>query len=567
MRRFALTLLLCASVGTVTAAHVELDLERANEVFPPVVEPEATNFNFLGQPFGFDAAGQPTPLSGPFGHSGFAPLGGPAPPQVFSFLDSPTNPGPDTGASQMDGSFPERITRAEDLFSVEIRFRDGSRFRSETHLVGDELRLIPYAEGHRATDASGREFRSDTFLSEHFAPGALGYVIKHQRSQNRVLDVTALESAREEIKLQDRHVGILVGVQSTDGLGVITLNNPQDYEEGRFGDKHHVGDYPMILARPRLPDHLPPSSRRAFIDNIRTMAVALNTVSHFPDDYNGGDPLSASTLEAIQTIVARLIQAVAGNPSAQAFFEDTSNYMYCSELAYLATSAGLQVPLNWACVEPLGIERSIWKRFQEEIARHNANRAESFFIANNRNPHIGKVELASEDHLAGLLPAWKYAEKAGIEAPTLALPPMTMADMLDAFMRLYFQREKRGERFAAEQALILAEMKRGLFELLDLDADSEAGKAVDHFYGRVVEAVGREYPDYETFRRKIAPLLQEAREMTGGNGIQYFTPPSLFHLALKGMLPEPGLLGLDYVGHGIHFSLVRIRGRVQNPRR
>lgn len=55
----------------------------------------------------------------------------------------------------------------------------------------------------------------------------------------------------------------------------------------------------------------------------------------------------------------------------------------------------------------------------------------------------------------------------------------------------------------------------------------------------------------------MTPLLDQARQITGprGDGNGLFTPPSLFHVVAQGKQPG-GLLGLEYVGHGVHFSLV-----------
>src|SRR6185503_13977656 len=103
------------------------------------------------------------------------------------------------------------------------------------------------------------------------------------------------------------------------------------------------------------------------------------------------------------------------------------------------------------------------------------------------------------------------------------------------------------------------------YEAMALDklppgAESDAIKAkVDQLFEALVKVVSTSYADYATFRSKLEPLLQQARQMTGpraDNGVGLFVPPSLLHVVAQGKNPG-GLLGLEYVGHGLHYSVVQ----------
>lgn len=480
-------------------------------------------------------------------------------PSLFPFFASLTLLEP-----RVAEGFPDNITKVEDLFTIRVYFGDGMQFDAPTHLFGPQVNIIPYGDADVVKDAGGHEHKGDEVVSQYFPPGSVGFAIKHHRSFNRVLRITkesGVEGSTDDIKLQDTHVEIVVGVDRGGRAGVVTINNPQDYQEGGFGDEVASGDYPMIFAKPIFPPYVPVNVQQALIDNIRTMAVGFNTVSKFPKNYNGGDPLGASSPEKIRQHVKMMVQAVAGDRSARSFFERDENKMYCAELAFVAASAGMLVPLNHNTVISLGVSEGQWSAFKREVRLHNERNENrpSFFVKNNENKKIRFVRLADLDSLDALRPVAEYSNAPDIESQKLAFHPMTMADIVDGYLRLILPRKELGEDLAPYQAELLAHMKPGLLQMLSVEPESGPGRSAGQLFDEIVAVVGRKYPSYDEFRRELEPLVVRARAMTGNSSSGLFTPPSLFHLVLKGINASDGLLRLQYVGHGLHFKMVRER--------
>jgi hypothetical protein len=81
-------------------------------------------------------------------------------------------------------------------------------------------------------------------------------------------------------------------------------------------------------------------------------------------------------------------------------------------------------------------------------------------------------------------------------------------------------------------------------------------------YGRMIAIIGKSHASYAAFRAELDPLMEEARQISGprgGGAAGLFVPPSLLHVVAAGHY-SGGLLGLEYVGHGVHYSLVRPKG-------
>lgn len=498
-------------------------------------------------------------------------------------------PGHETAPDGNTNGFPYQITHAEEAFTLQLQL--GLKvYNVGSHLFGGKVVPIPYGDGEVVNDAAGNPHRGDATAAQYFPPGSVGFAIKHHRPVHRVLrmemeantNLTPADLAnkglttppavgrepdfglaKEEIKLQDTHIEIVVGVMREGQPGVITVNNPQDYQEGGFGDEETPGDYPMVFTKPVLPNYVPEKVRPLFIENIRTMAVGFNTVSKFPPNYDGGDPLAAHTPDKVRENVKMMVKAVAGDEEAQDYFRRPENFMYCAELAFVSTTAGLLVPLNQKNMEQLGVTAEEWRKFQAEVAKHNLHDPEqrSFFVRNNRNFHLHLIQLADLSQLENLKPVADYAPEAkrAAEAQKLAFQPMTMADIIESFMRLNFPRHEMGEDLAPYQARALVMMKPGLLQMMALDPASLQARGVSALYDQIVAVVEKRYPSYDAFRAALAPFMQRARGIAGpiGTGQGLFTPPSLFHLVLKGMHPEGGLITLQYVGHGFHYSVVK----------
>ena len=464
---------------------------------------------------------------------------------------------------------------AEDLMRIAVTV--GPRtIIADTHLFGVPVNVIPYDDTDNATDAAGTLVgRGDGVIAQYFAPGEFGIAVKHHRPQYRslALDNGDPDAMKEHFKLQDTHIEIVVGVEDRDGApGAITLNNPQTYPDasnpGRFGDDH----YPMIFLKPVYPAYLDDAQRSAFNDNMRSMALGFNAVSNFPGNYNGGDPLAARSPDLVRTHVAQMVRAIAGDEEARLWFREPQNLIYCAELAFVSMSAGMIVPLNTSHIEPL-VGPEVWSAFQEQVAMHNRGES-SAFTSLNGNPRARHVLLTvAPDNLA---PVSAYAPSGSGAENQLAFQPDTMADIVEQFLATHLPRRELGEELAPFQGAALLAMKPGLLEAMTLDqvpllsdedmanapqdqlAALTARRQVEQLFMALVTTVSTDFGTYEEFRRNLEPLLGQARRVTGprdGSGNGLFVPPSLMHVVAQGRHPA-GLLGLSYVGHGFHYSMV-----------
>lgn len=444
------------------------------------------------------------------------------------------------------------IEKPEDAFVVDVDLGE-VQFTAPTHLFGGPINVIPYADGDEVADAEGEIMeRGDEVIAQAFAPGVIGFTIKHHRPSNRTMTPHDIESdIKEQVKLQDTHIGIVVGVVRDGQAGAITLNNPQSYEGGRFGSP----SYPMILVKPDWPDYLPSGYQWHFNDNTLLMMAGFNAVSNFPGDYNGGDPLAAHSVENLEEHTAMMVRAITGDTEAQAFFQDPANLVYCAELVFLGTSAGLHFPLNADTMVPL-VGEEVWGDFVAEVEKHQ-NGESSAFVEMNSNPLIDLVPLTlpPED----LKPVYEYAPNPSELSDRLAFVPMTMADIVQQFLRTHVPREHLGEQMAPVQGQLLAAMKPGLLESMAMDELDESDPrrvAVDELFDAVVEVVSTPHASYGEFLANLEPLMEQARQVTGprdDSGTGYFVPPSLYHVVAQGKHPG-GLLGLNYLGHGVHVS-------------
>lgn len=446
----------------------------------------------------------------------------------------------------------------------------GKTIPAPTHLFGENVNVIPYSNEDRVKTADGRSLaRGDSIIAKVYEPGQVGIAVKHHRSEHPTLDLDTADAARmkEHFKLQDTHIEVVVGVKRDGSRGAITLNNPQGYEDGAFGDEH----YAMIFLKPVYPSYLSDAQKKAFENNVRTLLVGFNAVTDFPGDYNGGDPLGARNPEKVREYVKQMVLAINGSQEAREWFTKKENMVYCAELAFLSFSAGLIAPLNDATMVPL-VGDAEWKKFQDLMKKHNAGEATPFTDLNDnkRVKYIKDLTAAPAD----LKPAASYGPPE--DANKLALQPLTMSDIVDEFLRTHIPREQFGEALAPAQAGVLKAMKGGLLEQMrmnELPATDPRRVAVEALYDQIVAAVGKQYPgdtpaaQYKAFRAGVEPLLAKARQITGprgdtGEGL--FVPPSLFHVAAQGK--RAGLLSFQYEGHGVHVSAVRRAPRARpNP--
>ena len=455
------------------------------------------------------------------------------------------------------------MQKVEDAYTVFVDL-GAAKFPAPTHLFGAPVNVIPYSNDDGFQDAAGKTIaRGDSGVAKAYPRGVVGYAIKHHRPDHRTLSPSDIASnMKEQVKLQDTHIEIVVGVDRDGQPGAVTLNNPQTYEQGFFG----TPQYSMVFVKPAWPSYLDAGKIKAFNDNVRTMIAAFNTVSDFPGDYNGGDPLAANNIDKLREHVKQMVLAITGDAAAQAFFKDPKNLVYCAELAFLGTSAGLHFPLNDATMVPL-VGQTAWDAFKAEVDKHNAKQP-SAFSSMNKNSRVKYVDLslASPD----LQPMPAYSPNAAADSQKLAFKPMTMADILQHFLRTHVPREQLGEQLAPVQGQLLEQMKPGILEAMAMDqlpTTDPRRQAVEALFAELVNVVKTPYPSYADFQAALEPLMQKARMMTGprdDSGAGYFVPPSLLHVVAQGKHPG-GLIGLQYVGHGIHWSAVSLPATPAQP--
>lgn len=550
----------------------------------------------------------------------------------------------------------------QDLFRSRLVLSPTTSVDSPSHLFGNDT-WVPYADqGLMTTTLEGVQLADGTVttavkgddelvtaLCKH-GEGDIGISLKHVSPQYRALDPTTID--KEAMKLHDTHIQLWTCVKDQAGtLRAITLNNPTNYAKnsqaydgsgfsqekvyGAFGTRA----YGMIFLRASYEglgtekdatltaaDGQEIALWRAFHENLRTMAVLFNSISWFPVDYNGNDPLAAYSPATVRQHVAMMVHAVIGTPGARDWWTgDVTHYIYCAELAHLAASAALLVPLNKDHVVGLKapdgfatITDAHWQTFVAEISKHNQvaqqggaltsqqikatyigkkNRLntgqDSTPFANFRPGAISRIKLAlSPDALE---PFASYTDRATDcadpavqdEPDCLAFIPLTMADMVQNFLAIYVPRYLAYEEsdptkaaqlettYADVQAQLLVGMKPALYQAMSLTGSSPQEVAGRDAISAVIDALAApggvirsSYPSYAAFQQALAvsPAMIQARAIAAGGPKPsvYFSPPSLFHLAALNR--NNGFLGLDYISHGIHFSLVKPKtGTVPTP--
>jgi hypothetical protein len=438
----------------------------------------------------------------------------------------------------------------------------GASWTVDSHLLGDDLRIVPYDNGEGATDASGTPFGAgDAAIAELFPPGEIGLAVKHHRAAQRALELPyrSMFLLREELKLQGSHLQIVVGVERDGAPGAVTLSSPQTYESGRFG----TPGYPMIFLRPVYPPFLDAEQVRAFRDNTRTMMVGFSSVASFPSSYSSGDPMAASTPEAVREHVAMMVRAIGGDSAALRWFAEPGRRLYCGELAFLAINAGSLVPLNARTLEPM-VGAEAWGAFVDQVERHRRGELSRFSTLNqNRLVPLIDLELAPAD----LRPA---PEASPVPlSDQLALEPQSAADLLRVYLRLVLPAMDAAVAAEASapvdvpalRAELIRSLRAGLVQVLDLaqKPPGDPGRSTaEELIEQMAVAAGTKGSGAETLQA-IEPVLDELEEhllTLGSSASVLLAPPSLFQAVAQDLWPA-GLLDLEYVAHGLHVSLLR----------
>lgn len=466
---------------------------------------------------------------------------------------------PDLDAVRDKFAIGGEIESIEDLYRVRVRLPAGE-IVSDVLLFGP-VRVVPYADTDAALDVEGRPAgRGDAALAELFPAGSIGLAIKHRRGSHRVLEPPFRSgiSLREEVKLHETHLMMVVGVERAGAPGVVTLSSPPGYESGRFGSQQ----YPMVFVRPVFPDYLTPEQVAAYRDNIRTVMLGLTALAKLPSNYSGGDPLSVTDIEGLRQMTAQMVRAVAGDEAARSWFREPDNNLYCGELALVALSAGLHVPLNASTLVPL-VGEEVFERFQAQVGAQNRGEQSGFSIA-AANPEARWIEVAIAPE--SLRPILEIAPPEVVDdkrrSSDLVFPPLTRMDMIELFVRLHVPREKLGEeRGALLQGQLMNAMRPWLPQVLGIDKlapDDPLLAQLEATWGRAETIVATPHASYAAFRAELDPVLAELSELVarGTQDARLLAPPSLFAVVAQGLWGD-GLLDLEYVAHGLHVSMMR----------
>ena len=550
-----------------------------------------------------------------------------------ALVDEPTASGFEMDLAAVNAKWPAAgfaAEKAEDVFSVLVQLENGKSFRANTHLFTKSVNVIPYANPDiEASVAGATDGRGDAVIAQYIQPGEVGLMIKHHRPEHRVLALGGGgPEMKENFKLQDTHIGIIVGVERNGKPGAISINNPKGYESGAFGKDH----YPMVFVKPTFPAGVDAATQKLYVDNIRSMAVLFNTVSTFPGDYNGGDPLAARTPDEIKRHVAMMVKAIGGDTNAQAWFTKPENLIYCAELAEVAFSAGILVPLTKSAIVGLDgdgfkINEADWSAFERAVSTGWPFAAAGTPSADTTPPNARLAEVAQyKPDFAAMSRLRPISELAalpkradGLPAAGLAFEPMTMADIVQQFFRTHIPRaperqrgsvgapanmslEGMGEEVAPIQQMVLVKMEEGLYESMKIPKEGQGSEqrqrkiddgslmelpkkfaeraitpqdfTVKDVFDGLVKIIGVKYGSYTEFQKALQPWLLVARKVTSprasktGDGL--FSPPSLYHSVAQrdeqGNSGHPGgYLGLQYLGHGVHYTLVKQSSRVSTP--
>lgn len=462
-----------------------------------------------------------------------------------------------------DDSYP--IKTLEDLGTMKVTL-GAFTAKSATNHYGEPMYILPYADDDNVKMADGTVVaRRDAEIAKAFPVGTVGIALKNHRAQYRTFGESDLQGdLKEHFKLQATHIELVVGVERDGVPGAITLNNPQTYQNGLFGD----AGYRMDFFRITYPDYVDAATQDALMKNLLAHLMNFAAVSEFPGDYNGGDPLAAYNPEKILEHAIMAVRGIAGDQEALDWFQDPAHQIYCAELAFVSTSSSIHVPLTAEFMVPF-VGQETWDKYLAEVAKHNAGESSAFSQLNdNDSVDYVRMDLGTVEAI-GLQPLYKYApaDQQPELQRAMAFKPLTAADIVANFLGLTIPRKELGEAVAPVQGQLLEQMEPGLMESLGmdkLDAANPARVAVTQLFAAIVTVVKKSYGSYDEFQAALAPLMEQARQLTGPrpgdeSGTGYYMPPSGFQVVALGRHPG-GALGVRYAGTGVHYSLIQKSG-------
>ncbi len=409
----------------------------------------------------------------------------------------------------------------DDMFKIHFKFSDDKVISSDVHALYREAKLLKYIPYDDFMETNQIEL-IEALKEEGILIAVKNHVIKPE------------QDFKEQMKLHCSHIQILTLTEINGKLGAMTINNPQAYQNGLFGEP----DYPMTFIRLKFPGGLKEEDRKGFIKNIKTWLLILNTFTVFPEDYNGGDPLSALTHDEILEYGDHLLRGLCGYLDSINWLKKAENHLYCAELAYMALNLGLKYPLNSKY-----IPENLIEKICEEIQTKK-------FLDQNENSYIKgvSIELSSES-----------LEPIGEDIN--AIEPFYMSDMIESFIKHTVPRFKNGEDCKKYQA-ILYEQSIGALKSMAPDVfNSKMSHKIDNILAEITELLLAEYPSYESFRmaldKKLLTLNTTVREISGKDKI-YIPPHAFLIRMLENELENKikGVLGFEYFAHGMHKSIL-----------
>lgn len=418
----------------------------------------------------------------------------------------------------------KQVVLPAELFQTVTQIADQT-IVANTHWIvssANEIKPVPY------NDELGP---NQSELKKLFKPGEIGIAIKHHLPNPR-------EAFTEQIKLQCTHIEVVVGVED----GVITVNNPQDYQNGLFG----APDYPMIFIKPEFPQSINEGKKKEYIQNMRTWLVIANQFTVFPGDYNGSDPLTCTDKSKILKMGNALIGALLNNPEDLEWLNLSEQNAYCAELAFLALNLGLHFPLN---KKYLGTSYDLIKTALDKKE----------FLSKNQNPYIAKVDLsmaAEELTPIDTLISLPVNEKFW---SGLAITPFSVADMIEQYIQRIIPRSVLGEEKGSKlQSIVFEQIKPNLKNFLKIE-NTDAESKFDEAVNQISDIVKTNYGSYHDFRAALLPVFKELEDLSLTYGLTYIPPHSFLTRASDFISKQQlhGVLGWSYVGHGLHSSLLK----------
>ncbi len=405
----------------------------------------------------------------------------------------------------------------KEVYTIRTKLDDATITDGRIHLLGRDdhtINMIPY------DNALGKK---QVELMKLIGPGEIAIAIKHHMYKQD-------SNIKEQLKLQCTHIEVVVGVEG----GVITINNPQNYQGGLFGED----DYPMTFIKPVLNSPLSNELEAEYFDNVRTWLIIANCFTQFPDgNYNGGDPLNAYTLERIEVFGDMLLSALIGDEEAINWLNQPGNKIYCAELAFLSFNLGLYFPLN---KKHIGAYR--FNKVKEALLSKD-------FVRENKNPYAKEVDLTLSPENLNPLESSNEESVSGFW-DGLAITPLKMDDMILNAVKYSVDRERVGEEVGSKQQLEL--FKRLRPEIMALVEGDPEGFIV--LLDGVEEILGTVWSSYNEFLENMKRFI-EAGSNIGDKINKMFIPPHAFLIRSSESIVDKenrDKISWKYLGHGAH---------------